>query len=48
VEAGGAEGEIAVLVTDGDSLGALLVGAREAVVESCQLAGFRYVALELY
>ena len=48
VEDGGAEGEVAVLVTDGDSLGELLVGAREAVVESCQLAGFRYVALELY
>ncbi len=48
VEDGGTDGEIAVLVGDGDRLAALLVAAREAVVENCQAAGFRYVALGLY
>jgi uncharacterized protein len=48
VEGGGSDGEVAVLVGDGDSFAALLLGAREAVVENGQAAGFRYVALGLY
>ncbi len=48
VEGAGADGEVAVLVGDGDSLAALLARDREAVVESCRLAGFRYAALGLY
>ncbi len=48
VEGSGTDGEIAVLLGDGDHLATLLVGAREAVVENCRAAGFRYVALGLY
>jgi uncharacterized protein len=48
VEDGGADGEIAVLVSDGGSLAALSSRAREAVVQSCRSAGFLYVALGLY
>jgi hypothetical protein len=48
VESGGADGEIAVLVGDGDAFAPLLVGAREAVVSRTRAAGFRYVALGLY
>lgn len=48
VENGGADGEIAVLDGDGDSFDDLLAGVRAAVVEQCQAAGFRYVALALY
>lgn len=48
VEGAGTDGEIAVLVGDGDCLATLLVGAREAVVENCRAAGFRYAALGLF
>jgi len=48
VEDGGTGGEVAVLVGDGDSFAALLVRDRDAVVQSCQTAGFHYVALGLY
>lgn len=48
VEVGGADGEVAVLVSDGNALDSLLARDREAVVESCRLAGFTYVALGLY
>ncbi|MGD2151713.1 MAG: ATP-dependent sacrificial sulfur transferase LarE [Gemmatimonadales bacterium] len=48
VEDGSADGQVAVLVGDGNSFAALLVSDRDAAVRSCRAAGFRHVALGLY
>ncbi len=48
VAGAGPHGEIAVLQPDGDSIGGLLGGRREGIVESCRAAGFHHVALEFF
>lgn len=43
----GPDGEIAVLQPVGDSISGLLTVRRDAALERCEAAGFRYVAVEL-
>lgn len=48
VEGAGAESEVAVIRPADGSLRALLGERRNAAIEECRAAGFRYVTLALY
>jgi hypothetical protein len=48
VEGAGSDGEVAVIRPGREALEPLLEELRDAAVEACRAAGFRFVALELY
>jgi PP-loop superfamily ATP-utilizing enzyme len=47
VDGAGSAGEVALIRAEEDQIGLLLSERRQAAIEACRAAGFRYVTLEL-